>query len=112
MPLSQCMQAHTNRQFLAWLVYLEEEHNRPSRSDYYMMGVACEVRAIHMSLAGKKAAPKLDDLKIKFSTGSSKASQNKKPLSEEEAMALAKVSWAGLLAQARTIGDTNNSKNG
>lgn len=44
MTIRQCMLDHTNREYLTWQAYLDEELNNPDRSDHYAMQIAMEIR--------------------------------------------------------------------
>lgn len=39
MSIDQCMRSHTERQLRIWAAWFEKEHNRPSRTDYYLMQI-------------------------------------------------------------------------
>lgn len=54
----------THRQFRAWVEFLREDWNNPSRSDYYQMQVALEV--VRSRAGTKSRRLKLNDLKIPF----------------------------------------------
>lgn len=53
----------THRQFASWSVYLEEEWNRPDRTDHYLMQVGVEVRRV---LSREPNSHKLDDMRLEF----------------------------------------------
>ena len=53
----------THRQFVAWLVWLSEEQNRPSRTDYHIMRVAQRVQQV---MRKNPNAVKLDHQQVKF----------------------------------------------
>lgn len=40
------MDAHTHREHLGWLAWLDLQWNRPDRADHYQMQTACEVRRV------------------------------------------------------------------
>lgn len=80
----------THRQYEVVQAWLEAEWNRPSRSDYYLMQIGCEV------LRGRVRKPKsvqMKHLKLAFQV----AQAPRKPLTREEAAAAAKARWVGLM---------------
>ena len=46
MTLAECRAKVTNREYLTWQAWFSDEMNRPSRSDYYLMQIACEVARV------------------------------------------------------------------
>ena len=54
----------THRQFLAWRDWLKHEFNTPSRSDHYLMTIACEVRRV---LSKNPNSINADDFRLTFS---------------------------------------------
>lgn len=93
MPLRACMQAHTHREYRTWSRWLELEWDKPSRSDWFLMQIAAEIRRV----LSKK--PKLIQLKhffLKFTTG--KSDKPIEPeMTKEEATRIAKNKWFGLV---------------
>lgn len=82
----------THRQYKAWAAWLEEEWDRPNRTDGYLMQIAAEVRRGHVK---QPRRVRLKDFLLSF-TG-------KKPaptLTVEQASAIAKARWAAILSQA------------
>jgi len=63
MTLHQCMTSMTNREFNTWMEWLDEEMNRPSRSDHYLMSIAQEVRRV---LSSRPGQIQLDHFRLKF----------------------------------------------
>jgi hypothetical protein len=63
MPVGDCMRSHTHRQYLSWMHWLNEEWDNPSRTDLYLMQVACEVRRV---LARHPNKVTMSDFKLKF----------------------------------------------
>ena len=55
----------TYRQYITWLLWEEEEWNQPSRSDHYLMQIACEVRRV---LSGKPNLIQPHIFRLKFRT--------------------------------------------
>ena len=57
----------THRQYLLWRVWSQEQWNRPSRSDHYLMAVARELRALpHLVWGEQPPESTLDDLRVSF----------------------------------------------
>lgn len=46
MPLDDCIAKHTHRQYRLWLAWLDQQWERPDRTDYYLMQIAAEVRKV------------------------------------------------------------------
>ena len=92
MPLRECMRTHTNRECMAWLRWLEEQKNNPSRSDYYLMRIAAEVRK---SWAKDPTKIQLNQFRINFVPPKQESEQPS--LSHEERTAIAKARWFGFL---------------
>lgn len=46
MDLTSCLQKTTNRQYLSWMVYLDDLWNLPDLTCHYLMQIACEVRRV------------------------------------------------------------------
>lgn len=67
MPLRECIEKHSHRVYLAWQQWLDDEANRPNRSDHYLMQIALEIRQFLYSFSkGKKKSLTLDKFKISF----------------------------------------------
>lgn len=60
----------THRQFIVWHAWLNEQFNEPSRTDYYLMQLSCEVRRI---LNKHPNRVKTDQFKLKFKYKEGKA---------------------------------------
>lgn len=56
----------THRQFEAWRRWRREDLNRPSRTDFYLMQIACEVRTVLRSLAGGGRHLDLNEFRLRF----------------------------------------------
>ena len=87
----------THRQFMAWQVWLSWQHNRPDRTDYYLMQIACEVRRIW---AAKPDKVRLDQFKITFEESKSSAKSSNaeqrgtvRQPTRQEAAAFARARW-------------------
>lgn len=88
MPLRECMETTTNRDYNLWMSYLEEQWNKPSRSDHYLMMVAYYIA----NVLAKKPKP-FNPIKwfIEFTfSGKDKA---KPTMSKEEATKHSKARW-------------------
>jgi len=48
------MREHTHREYLAWLQWLENDYDIPSRADHYAMQIAQEIRRVAPSMFGGK----------------------------------------------------------
>lgn len=67
------MEKTTHRQYEAWSEWLDEQWNRPDRSDHYVMALVLEVRnltqVVAKALGGKgKADMTFESVKVKFKT--------------------------------------------
>lgn len=66
MSVARCKHEVSWREYLSWLAYFEQEWDRPSRTDYYLMQIALEVARM---MAGKKKGRfKLNQFLLKFGT--------------------------------------------
>lgn len=93
MPLRACMEAHTHREYLTWMQYLDNQWNQPSRSDHYLMQLAAEVHRVPYAFGKKNSKVQTKDKQIKFITPTRKPKQ---PLSQEridEITRQAKARW-------------------
>jgi hypothetical protein len=63
----------THWQFIVWQVWLEQEWNKPSRTDHYLMQLNATVRGLV-----SKDRTSLSDLQIKFQLPSDKADEKHK----------------------------------
>jgi len=88
------MQETTHREFLAWIEWLDEEDNRPSRTDNYLMQIAAEVRR---SFVKRPAAVKFTDFLLKFTRKKKKPSkaEREKIWKMQKAHLLAAVGYGG-----------------
>lgn len=82
------MKRTTHREYLTWMAYFELELDRPSRSDNYLMQIACEVRRTR---AETPSAVKLQDFKLQFEQ------QEQGAVSEEELIRRSQGSWKALM---------------
>lgn len=82
----------THRQFLTWHAWLAMEWSRPSRSDYYQMQTACEVRRV---LSKKPRQVKIKHFHLEFD------GSDRPRMSQEQAVAWSKAKWGALAAAAQ-----------
>lgn len=80
----------THREFQVWQAHFEEELDRPSRSDLYVMQLTAVVAGLF------KEGVKPSDYRLRF--GPDPAAE---PLSDEEAMARSKAAWMGAAGALR-----------
>lgn len=79
------MQEHSNREYLAWQQWLDEEENLPSTSDHYLMRISQRIGQIFRKDPQKVT---LEEQKITF-----QRVKPAKPLTRKEAAARAKEGW-------------------
>ena len=85
----------THRQFLAWQAWLEDEWNRPSRTDYYLMRVA---QRVHQTMVKNKAGVTVKDQRVEFDVGRPRAKPKKKSEAEVKRIAAEqRVKWLGIV---------------
>lgn len=63
MSLTECVEKHTHRQYLAWMEYLKQQWNVQTPIIYYLMQIAQEIR---QSRFGRNKIIYLKDLLIPF----------------------------------------------
>jgi hypothetical protein len=81
----------THRQYAAWQAWLDEEWNRPSRSDHYQMQTAMVV-----AQANAKSPKKVKFKHYKLDFGP--AGRKKRPkMTREQAAAHSKAKWLGIM---------------
>jgi hypothetical protein len=76
----------TNREYLAWMEWLDQRWNEPDRTDHYLMQIAREVAYAHVD------PKKVGDMKIRFSKQVFEAPR--KPMTRREASAAARARWS------------------
>jgi hypothetical protein len=84
----------THRQFVTWQVWLAEQWNNPSRSDYYAMATTTAVERV---LAKNPGSITLTKQVLKFDAGGGGSSAAS--MSKERAAELSKARWAGFFAR-------------
>jgi hypothetical protein len=93
LPLTECLQRTTYRQYLVWEAWLREQWNTPDRHDYYLMQIA--LRVIQSRLKkGSSLSP--DSQKIPFREVAAKIAVAPKQ-TVEQVTALSKAKWYGFL---------------
>ena len=85
MPLAECMERVTHREYLLWQAHFEDDDNRPTITHYYLAQIAQEVRRV---LATNKGKIKLKYFLISFGrkkTADETAADNKLALAQIKA---------------------------
>lgn len=77
------------------MAWLDEEEDRPSRADWYAMQIAAEIRRTRVKDPGKVS---INDMKLKMEA----PKPPPLPTTREEAAAMAKSRWAGMLNVKRS----------
>lgn len=77
----------THRQYEMWQLWLDQQWNKPSRTDHYLMQIAMEVR--RPNVKGSKNL-KMKDFVIKFTSQDGRVGSK---LSKEQATAFSKAKW-------------------
>lgn len=80
----------THRQFSVWIAWLKEQWNSPSRSDNYLMQIACEVRRV---LSRRPGRVQMKHFQIRF------GKQSAKKLSTQQATAISKARWVSSMTK-------------
>jgi hypothetical protein len=63
MPLGECLRRVTHREYRLWTAWFNRQWDRPSRSDYYLMQIATEVRRV---LSTKPQTIKMEHARLRF----------------------------------------------
>lgn len=98
MSLRECMEKHTEREMRVTLAWLEMQWDKPSRTDWYLMQIAAEVRR---GLVKKPSSVKTENMKIKFLLDRKRSAA---PPTSQEQMMMSKQCWlgaAGLLGKVK-----------
>ncbi len=98
----------THRQFEATVAWVDLQWNVPTRTDWYLMLIACEVRRV---LAKAPGQIKVKQMLMKFETGGSDNTQSVMErrrkmveLSKQQAIGLVGLASRGLRAAAKAVG--------
>ncbi len=99
MSVEKLLTSMTRRELLAWIEYISQDWNKPSRTDHYIM----QLSSILVQIMGsKKSSQSIDKYKIKFSSSKNKSS-SKRQLTREEAASLAKGRWIALVGKPTIV---------
>jgi hypothetical protein len=83
----------TNRQFTAWSYWLAESWNNPTRTDNYLMQIACEVRRV---LSKRPKSVQMQHFKLKFGT-----TQKPKAVDPKVATMASKARWLAIVGKSK-----------
>jgi hypothetical protein len=86
MPISELVRRVSHREFMAWLVWLNNDWNIPDKRDFYLMRIAHEVRYV----LSEKRPHTLDEFKLRFDAPTEKRQQ----MTNEEKALFEKDKWA------------------
>lgn len=92
MPLADCIRAHTHRQYLTWMAWLDEQWNSPSRTDYYLIQIAYLVGCVMSMFSSRRSTTRFETYKLKFTTPAAK----KSAAGRDMAAAASKAGWFGM----------------
>ena len=95
MSLQRCKQEHTWTEYLVWQTYLNQEFEKPSLTDHYLMQIACVLVNIFSGKGSKRL--KMDDFKLKFR----KPKKATGKLSLEQRVAQSKAAWFAVTGYKR-----------
>ena len=98
MPIQQCMDTHTHRQYLTWLAWLDHRDATPDPTQYYLMQIAAEVRRV---LAKQPNSIKLDHFELQFGTVAPQIADPELELKQS------KHRWNALLGMGSNDGSRN-----
>ena len=87
MSFVECMKVHTNRQYRTYLLWSEQQWNRPSRTDNYLMSIVAELKAAN----GQKKI-KWKDLILPFTFDKEEQENKQKPVSSGK-LSMLKQIW-------------------
>jgi hypothetical protein len=94
----------THRQYAAWCRWRGQEWNRPSRTDSYLMQIACEVRRV---LSKNPNGVKIKHFELKFGTGEKPQDGG---LTKEQATEASKSLWLSRMGGASKVRVVNQPK--
>jgi hypothetical protein len=83
----------THRQYLAWQAWLDEEWERPNRTDQYLMQVALEV------VRGRMKNPRKAELQNFRLTFKGKKTLKRPKLTKEQVTIYSKARWLGMMTK-------------
>lgn len=79
--------------FLVWLRYLGMEWNMPTRSDYYQMQTAAEIRQIRNSFSKGARSATIREMKLRFTTAEQRKAEKEREYTDAELKQMDAV-WA------------------
>jgi hypothetical protein len=79
---------------LAWDYWLDQQWNRPSRTDCYLMALSCQVARI---FSKNPAHIKPNDFRLEFPVVRPLSSEQYKKQKQEEAVEAARQRWLGFM---------------
>jgi len=91
MPLARVLKEVTHREYRLWMVWLEQDQDRTTPDQYYLMQIAQEVRRV---LSRNKKSIKLRDFRIRFTR---KKTKPKTQRDKDEATKLSRARWFSFL---------------
>lgn len=106
MPIRECQDSHTHREYQVWMCWLEKQWNKPSRSDHYLMRVA---QRVLQSQSTKPQKVDLDDQKVSF-TLVKKKTEEETVESKKEKSKYSKSIWTGLVNYHKSLKDRRKKK--
>lgn len=78
----------THREYRLWCDWLSAEWDRPSRTDFYLMQIAAEIKSLIMTTAGKTGKISMKDFHLKFKNAASP---------QQEPVEHSKARWFGMV---------------
>lgn len=100
--LRWCKENISYTEFLTWQAWFRKDFNRPSRSDFYLMQIAYELRRAIAAFAGNKGKLSLNDFKLTFKDKQKLTEQQQREADlQHEKMWLAVVTGAGNVYRQR-----------
>jgi hypothetical protein len=94
-PIVELMRRMTHREYEVWIEWIKDNQGHPSRSDWYAMQIAAEIRRLRMKTPAVEGydpnVVKLADMKL------SRDDPKPKTITREQAADQAKSRWFGWL---------------
>ena len=85
------MERWSHREFKTRLAWIEEQWNRPDRTDYHLMRIAQRIQQFQQGFGKSTTAIELEDQGVKFATPGDE--KEKKPYDPVAATKAAKAGW-------------------
>ncbi len=101
MSVRECRQKHTHREYDALIAHLDSEWNKPSRSDYYQMQIALEIRRFMTGFSKGGKNPEMGDFVLPFAA-QERESEPEREITPEEIKSRSEISkavWFGRTGQ-------------